>query len=105
MFTALDKAVFLARSLSGPRKGQYRIADACGVSYQYIQRLRRDWRKTGNAPDALLEFAPAIENLLGGAIKADELYPAVDWLRNESGQITGYQVSICQPAADSVKAA
>lgn len=75
------------------------IALACGVTKQFIHKMRRQWQETGALPRAAREYAAAIEAACGGAVRADELVTDVIWRRNADGQITHYEVAITDVAA------
>lgn len=92
--TPLDQAIEAANSLPGVESGIGLIAQACGTSRQFINKMRRQWRAAGEPPRALREHAASIEFALGGRIKADDLYPDVIWSRDASGRITHYIVPV-----------
>lgn len=71
-----------------------RAAKAAGSSAALAAALRvnpalvHQWRK-GRRPLAL-RHCPAIEAATG--VRCEELRPDVEWIRDESGAVTGYQV-------------
>lgn len=46
-----------------------------------------------------LELAFKIADATNGAVRAEDLRPDVDWQRDVSGRVTGYQVQFVAPAA------
>lgn len=101
--TPLDNAIAAAGRLNGQGSGISRIASACGTSKQFINKMRRHWRETGQPPRALREHAAAIERACGGAVRAEVLYPAVEFLRDDRGVVIGYTVAVVatlQPAVN-----
>ena len=92
--TPLDLAVSVADKLPDSTGGTELLARACGVSRQFFNRMRREYRETGAPPRALRDHAPLIESALGGRVTVEHLYPEVRWIRNEAGAVTGYCVSI-----------
>lgn len=101
--TPLDAAIAAAASLGSQETGISLIATACGTSKQFIHKMRRIWRETGQPPKALREYAGAIEVACGGAVRAEALYPAVEFQRDANGVVIGYTVSVVatqQPAAN-----
>lgn len=56
------------------------------ISQQAIYK----WRSSGIP----LDRAPLIEVASHGGIKCDDLCPAVDWLRDDAGNVTGYNVPV-----------
>lgn len=46
------------------------------------------------------EYAPVIESATAGEVRAETLYPGVDWLRDAHGSVTGYVVHLT-PAGES----
>jgi DNA-binding transcriptional regulator YdaS (Cro superfamily) len=73
-----------------------RAAAAAGSSAALAQRLGVDptlvhqWRH-GRRPIAK-HHCPAIEAATG--VRCEELRPDLQWIRNEAGEVTGYQVPI-----------
>jgi DNA-binding transcriptional regulator YdaS (Cro superfamily) len=73
-----------------------RAAQAAGSNAALAAALRvnpalvHQWRK-GRRPLAE-HHCPAIEAITG--VRCEELRPDVQWLRDEAGQVTGYQVPI-----------
>ena len=92
--TTLDLAIDAAAALEGVGSGIGHIAQACGTSRQFINKMRRQWRQTGSPPRALREHAAAIELATAGAVRADDLCPDVTWARDEQGQVTSYAVPV-----------
>lgn len=99
--TPLDRAIDAAAALEGVASGISHIAQACGTSRQFVNKMRRQWRETGIAPRALREHAPAIERALRGQMTADELCPDVAWHRDAGGAITHYAVPVQQENRDA----
>ncbi len=99
MKTPLDQAIEAANTLQGGLNGISRLATACGVTRQFIQKMRRQWRDKGEPPKALLDYAARIETACGGAVKADALYANVTWHRDANGAITHYSVAV--PSAEA----
>lgn len=60
------------------------LAKRLGVSYQAVQK----WVANG----VPVERCAAVEAATG--VRCEELRPDVAWLRNEAGEVTGYQVPI-----------
>lgn len=92
--TPLDNAIEAAGTLPGVDSGIAHIAQACGTSRQFVNKMRRQWRQSGAPPRALREYAPAIEQALDGLLRADELCPDVAWHRDAAGRITHYAVPV-----------
>lgn len=44
-----------------------------------------------------LDRCPAVERATAGAVRCEDLRPDVEWLRDESGLITGYHVRVDAP--------
>ncbi|HRI57962.1 MAG TPA: YdaS family helix-turn-helix protein, partial [Anaerolineae bacterium] len=63
-------------------QGQAKLARACGVTYQAVQR----WLRTGVPP----ERCAAVEAATG--VRCEDLCPGVTWLRDSAGRVTGYTV-------------
>lgn len=94
MDTPLDQAVRAATGTAGVGNGVAVLAAACGVSKQFVGKMRRQWRARGEPPRALRDHAPAIERACGGAVKAEALYPHVRWERDAVGRIVRYSVPV-----------
>jgi len=94
MDNPLDRAIAAASDPGRRISGLQHVASVCGVKYQFIQKMRRIWRETGQPPAAMLSHAPGIEAACGGAVRADDLYPDVKWERDQVGQIVGYRVPV-----------
>ncbi|MCA0196629.1 MAG: helix-turn-helix domain-containing protein [Proteobacteria bacterium] len=92
--TPLDEAIEAAAALPEIDSGIGHIAQACGTSRQFINKMRRQWRSTGVPPRALREYAPAIEHAVHGRVRADDLCPDVAWSRGEDGRVTHYTVPV-----------
>lgn len=93
MHTPLDEAVAVAETRAEKGGTEY-LARACGVSRQFLNRMRREYRDAGAPPRALRDHAPAIEAALGGAVTVEKLFPGVRWLRDEAGAVVGYTVAL-----------
>lgn len=91
---SLDVAIDAAASGENRKDGLARIASACGVTKQFIHKMRREWTSAGRPPKALREYAACIELLTRGEVSAEDLYPGVQWLRDDSGAVTGYVVRV-----------
>lgn len=83
---------------------QSALARACGVKQGHV------WAWLNREGYAVpLESCPDIERATAGAVRCEDLRPDVDWLRDSTGQVTGYQVRIAppepQPAAQPAKVA
>lgn len=92
--TPLDQAIDAAAALPGVDSGIGHIAQACGTSRQFINKMRRQWRHGGEPPRALREYAATIEAAVGGVVRADDLYPDVAWSRDQDGRVTHYTVPV-----------
>jgi DNA-binding transcriptional regulator YdaS (Cro superfamily) len=92
--TPLDQAIDAAGAQEGVDSGIGHIAQACGTSRQFINKMRRQWRQAGTPPRALREHAAAIELATSGAVRADDLCPDVTWARDEKGRVTHYAVPV-----------
>lgn len=99
MKTPLDLAIDAAADPDAGRSGAQVLADACGVSRQFINKMRRQWRDGGGPPRAMREHAPAIEQACRGTVQADALFPAVEWIRDSAGRIVEYRVPVPQGRA------
>lgn len=68
---------------------QEALAVALGVSTSLVGH----WLAGRRALDP--ERCPAIEVVLG--IRCEDFMPDLDWIRDEAGQVTHYQVPVAQP--------
>lgn len=91
--TPLDQAIDAAASQNAG-KGIAHLATACGVSKQFIHKMRREWRTRGCPPKAMREYAARIESATSGVVQAEQLCPDVQWVRDTQGAITGYVVPV-----------
>lgn len=92
--TPLDRAVAIIDAMPDSPGGTELLAKVCGISRQFLNRMRREYRDTGRAPRALRDHAPAIEAAVDGQVPVEALYPAVNWMRDEQGGLIGYCVSL-----------
>lgn len=99
MKTPLDLAIDAAADPDSGRNGVQVVADACGVTRQFINKMQRQWRDAGLPPRAMRDHAPAIERACRGAVQADALFPAVEWVRDGDGRIVEYRVPVTQGRA------
>jgi hypothetical protein len=84
---------------------------SCGVTRQFIQKMKRQWHECGSPPRALRDYAAQIEVACGSAVTAEELFPGVEWSRDSSGAVTHYCVPVsglasnAQQCSSSIEAA
>lgn len=87
----------IERAIQHVGSGQVGLAKAIGASPQQVQQ----WLY-GKRP-VPYEWCPRIEVATKGTVRADELRPDVEWLRDRGGAITGYRVHLAAPAGKGKK--
>jgi DNA-binding transcriptional regulator YdaS (Cro superfamily) len=78
------------------RIGLSRVARACGVSYQAVQK----WERAGRIP---ADRCASIEAESGA--RCEDLRPDLTWHRDAAGQITGYTTPVPPATAPQSEAA
>ncbi|MFQ6309890.1 hypothetical protein [Lysobacter capsici] len=92
----MDLQTFIADT--GRRK---LLADALGKSPDYLWQLGTGWNGRKPSPQLAMEIESATRDLGPEEVRCESLRPDMSWVRNTSGEVTGYHV----PLAPSGRAA
>lgn len=80
------------RAIEHLGQGQSGFARAIGAHPQQVQQWLYDKRPVP------LERCPRVETVTDGTVRCEDLRPDVDWQRDGTGRVTGYQVQFVAPA-------